>query len=78
MNHVRAMAALTVGGSAAGSGRGRGFLVVWIWVSYTRQVRQTERSGLADYLAISKPSQSLDIHSIVLEPGPVNLAAKKR
>jgi hypothetical protein len=32
VNHVRAMAALTVGGSAAGSGRGRGFLVVWIWV----------------------------------------------
>jgi hypothetical protein len=32
VNHVRAMAALTVGGSAAGSGRGRGFLVIWIWV----------------------------------------------
>jgi hypothetical protein len=26
------MAALTVGGSAAGSGRGWGFLVIWIWV----------------------------------------------
>jgi hypothetical protein len=32
VNHVRAMAALTVGGSAAGSGRGRGLLVVWVWV----------------------------------------------
>jgi Caspase domain len=35
-------------------------------------------NGLANFLAVSSPTRSIYIHAIVLKPGPVNLAQKRR
>ena len=45
--------------------------------SNTLHVRIRSTSGLANYLAVSKLSQEIDIISIALKPGPTNLAQKK-